>query len=153
MNALILLKQDHDDMRSLFDELAGSHPRSLRARERVFESLREELDIHARIEEEIFYPALRDTGSSALRGAVLQALEEHRFVKDLLEELDEMSPSDEDFGPKIAALREAVLLHAEAEEREMFAEAARQVDEVTLERLGRTLRERKETLRTAQLAY
>jgi len=153
MNALILLKQDHDDMRSLFDDLAGTHPRSLRARERIFESLREELDIHARIEEEIFYPALRDTGSPALRSAGIEALEDHRFVKDLLEELDEMSPSDEEFGPKIAALREAVTLHAEAEEREMFPEAARELDELALERLGRALRERKETLRTAQLAY
>src|SRR5688500_11873605 len=153
MNALALLKQDHDEVRSLFDELAASHPRSLRARERLFDSLREELDLHARIEEEIFYPALRGSSSQALRGAVMAALEEHRIVKDLLEELDEMSPSDEEFAAKIAALRENGLRHAEDEEREMFAEAAREIDEVSLQRLGRALHERKEVLKTAQLTY
>ena len=153
MDALALLKHDHDEIRSLFDELDASNRRSLRARERIFDAIRDELDIHARVEEEVFYPALRETSSEALRSAALEAVEQHRIVKDLLDELEEMSPSDDEFAARMALLRENVLRHAEEEERGMFAEARREIDPGTLQQLARALRDRKEALKTAQLIY
>lgn len=146
MDALALLKQDHDEVRSLFEELDASNRRSLRARERLFEAIRTELDVHTSIEEDVLYPALRESPSETLRRSAVESLDEHRFVKDLLEDLEELSPSDEEFAATIAVLRDAVLRHAETEERLVFPEMRNVFETERLSRLGRELAERKQVL-------
>jgi len=148
MDALILLKEDHDEMRRLFEELESSRTGTLKARIRLVEAIKEELEVHARIEEEIFYPAMRVSRSPELRRLVLEAVEDHRLVEDLLEELDDLMPNDEEFEAKLTVLREQVLHHADEEERSLFAEAKKELESASLEQLGRELAERRRALET-----
>ena len=146
MDAFKLLTQDHDELRRLFEELEVSR-RFTRARHRLFDTLREDLDLHTQAEKEVLYPALTASASPELQRLARAAVEEHRAVEDLLEELADLGPEDEDFEAKLAVLRENVLHHVDAEEREMFVEARKELEKARLEQLGRELAERKEALK------
>jgi iron-sulfur cluster repair protein YtfE (RIC family) len=146
MDAFKLLTQDHDELRRLLEELEAS-PRLTRARHRLFDTLREDLDLHTQAEKEVLYPALTASASPELQRLARAAVEEHRAVEDLLEELADLGPDDEDFEAKLALLRENVLDHIGEEEREMFVEARKELERDRLEQLGRELAERKEALK------
>ena len=146
MDALKLLKQDHDEVRKLFEEFDASR-RSTRARERLYEVLREEIELHAQVEEEIFYPALKASPSAELRRLALEAADEHRLVDALLEELLDLGPTDAEFDATMDLLRDNVLHHADEEERALFVEARKELDKDQLVRLGRALADRKGALK------
>jgi iron-sulfur cluster repair protein YtfE (RIC family) len=149
MDALTLLTQDHEELRRLFQEIGeATGPGAFNARARLFQAIREELEVHSDIEEEIFYPAMKDSSSPELRRLALEAFEEHRLVDDLLEELQDLTPNDEEFESKLDVLREQVLRHAESEEREMFAEAKKAFEKESLDQLGRDLAKRRRALET-----
>ena len=77
------------------------------------------LEEHARIEEEVFYPAVRAEVPDELSD-ILEAAEEHLIVKRLVAELSEMSPDDETYAAKATVLAESVRHHVREEEDEMF---------------------------------
>jgi hemerythrin HHE cation binding domain-containing protein len=149
MKALQLLKADHARVKKLLGQLAGTTARAARTRRRLLERVATELEVHAQIEEEIFYPAAEDV--DALGGLVRESREAHRCARDRLAALQRMDPADEAFAPKVEELRDAVVHHAvEEEERRMFpkVEAARGDD--GLARLGAELRARKAQLLKAR---
>lgn len=76
------------------------------------------MEIHAHIEETVFYPAIED--HEELKDMVAEALEEHQEATTLLEELEELGAESHDFGSKLQELIEAVEHHVEEEEGEMF---------------------------------
>jgi len=82
MDAFSLLKADHRKVEELFEELESA---SGKAKLRVFEQIKMELDLHAHIEEKIFYPALEKPRQT--HELTLEAYEEHEVVKKLLREL------------------------------------------------------------------
>ncbi|MDQ3688249.1 MAG: hemerythrin domain-containing protein, partial [Acidobacteriota bacterium] len=88
MNAIELLKNDHDKVESIFEKLEPTTERAVKTREELFTQLKQELDIHAHIEEKIFYPAIKD--AAATRAITLEGYEEHHVVKILLGELAAM---------------------------------------------------------------
>jgi len=151
MNALKLLRQDHDDLRKLFDEIDATR-RASRARERLYQALCEELVLHAQAEEEVLYPALKATSSIELRRLALEAVEGHRLIDDLLEDLADLGPADEEFDAKMSVLRDNVLHHVDELEGAMFDEADKVLEKEQLERLGRALADPKEALK-AQPAH
>lgn len=124
MDVLKLLKQDHDTVRALFSKFDAEKGAK---RRRIVEQLRTELLRHARVEEEIVYPAVRDVIED-LSDVILEAHEEHHVVERCLEDLASVDPSDERFEAKVAVMRNLVLQHVEWEEAELFPRIRRAMD-------------------------
>lgn len=130
MNAFELLKEDHKKVSTLFKEIESA---SGQGKTELFDQLKSELDLHANIEETIFYPALENTEEA--RDITLEAYEEHKVVKDLLAELEGSAPSEE-WDAKLTVLRENVEHHVEEEEGELFAKARQALSETEIEEIG-----------------
>jgi hemerythrin superfamily protein len=118
-----LLKQDHRTVKELFNEYAKLEPADRDAREQLFRKINEELTIHSELEERLFYPAVREVQTDEAQDIVSEAIEEHRIMKTLLEELSDLEPGQPAFEAKMKVLRDTVLQHVEEEEKEMFAQA------------------------------
>jgi iron-sulfur cluster repair protein YtfE (RIC family) len=134
MNAFELLKQDHKKVSGIFEKLEPTTERGVKTREELFTQLKNELDVHAYIEEQIFYPAIKEAQET--HDITLEAFEEHRVVKRLLSELDQLPKDDEKWGAKLTVLKENVEHHVEEEEDEMFPKAQKVLSEEKIEELG-----------------
>jgi hemerythrin-like domain-containing protein len=144
MDAIALLKDDHDRMKKLLDELEGTTERGVKTRERLFTRVKEELTVHEAIEEEIFYPALREHPKT--KEITLEAYEEHHVVNLVMVEIDGLPYDDEQWGAKFTVMKENIEHHIEEEEGEMFKQARQVFDRDELEALGERMRSRKEQL-------
>ncbi len=119
-DAIAILKDDHRRVSDLFEKFDGLGDRAHKTRESTVRKIVEELSIHAGIEEEVFYPALRERFDANGDGQVLEALEEHHVVKLLLVELESMPSTSERYTAKVTVLNEIVDHHVEEEEDELF---------------------------------
>ncbi|MBA2524390.1 MAG: hemerythrin domain-containing protein [Pyrinomonadaceae bacterium] len=134
MDAFKLLKSDHEKVAGILEKLEGTTERALKTREELFTQLKTELDIHAGIEEKIFYPVLEKAEES--RDITLEAFEEHRLVKQLLGELEAEAKDDEKWTAKFTVLKEQIEHHVEEEEGEMFKKARKVLSKEEIEELG-----------------
>jgi hemerythrin-like domain-containing protein len=147
-DAIRLLKQDHERVKKLLSSLAETTPRALKKRQDLLEEIAEEIRIHSRIEEEIFYPAYAEAARSHEDAKLFfEAKEEHGLVDVLLPTLESEDPAGETFGAKAKVLKDLIEHHAEEEESEMFPRAQKLLGKERLEELGRELMERKEQLK------
>jgi hypothetical protein len=137
MNAFELLKTDHEKVSGIFSKLEETTERAIKTREELFTRLKEELDIHAHIEEAILYPVLRREAET--REVTLEGLEEHHVMKLLLRELAAMKFDTEQWTAKLKVLKENVEHHVEEEEGEMFVEARKILSDEQIEELGAQL--------------
>jgi len=144
MNAFQLLKEDHQKVSGIFQQLEPTTERAEKTRTELFAKLRQELDVHAQIEETIFYPALEQ--ASETREIVLEGFEEHALVKTLLSELEEMDVTSEQWTAKFKVLKENVEHHVEEEEGEMFQKARQVLSEQEINDLGARMEEEKKRL-------
>lgn len=136
MNALELLKQDHHTVKQLFEQAENAADE--KEKRQLFGEVHDELDTHARIEEEIFYPAMQQ--HEELKDMVLESIEEHKQIKTLLREIDNLKAESEKFEPKLKVLMENVSHHAEEEEEgKMFPKVRELIGEEELESLGQKL--------------
>jgi hemerythrin-like domain-containing protein len=143
MDALTLLKTDHDKVKRLLTELESTTERGVKTRQELFATIKGELTIHEVIEEEIFYPELKSHPKA--KEIVLEGYEEHNVVDALMGELEELPVDDETWGAKAKVMKENIEHHIEEEEGEMF-KAARQVFERNeLEDLGARMERRKQS--------
>lgn len=134
MNAFELLKQDHKKVSGIFEKLEPTTERAEKTREELFTQLKQELTVHTTIEEQIFYPAIKDADET--HEITLEALEEHAVVKQLLSELDADPKDTEEWKAKLTVLKENVEHHVEEEETEMFPKAKKVLSEEQIEQLG-----------------
>jgi len=134
VDALALLKEDHDKAKKLMDELEKTTERGAKTREEKWTRLLKELTIHENIEEEIFYPALHE--HPKLKDIVLEALEEHHLVDDIVAQLKDTPFEDEHWAAKFKVTKENVEHHIEEEEGPMFSEVRRTFSKDELEELG-----------------
>ena len=141
MDALTLLKTDHDKVKRLLNELESTTERGVKTREELFATIKGELSIHEVIEEEIFYPALKSHPKA--KDIVLEGYEEHHVVDLLMGELESLDVSDETWGAKAIVMKENIEHHIEEEEGEMFKQARAVFDRRELEDLGARMAERK----------
>jgi Hemerythrin HHE cation binding domain len=164
MNAIELLKADHARVQELFRRYEKAVGRHREIAEQIFT----ELEMHATLEKELFYPALRGSVKPAIleldpptaeedtedeaadlmaeeEDLVTEALEEHREVKILIATLRALDPGDAQFQTTFAELREGVEEHVGMEEDELMPDAEAVLGD-ELERLGRQMEERKEQL-------
>jgi len=136
MDALELLKKDHDTVKELFEKAEGNN--NEKQQKQLFEQIKAELETHTHIEETIFYPAVEKFDE--LKDMVLESLEEHKQVKTLLREMENLTEDSEKFEPKLKVLMENVEHHAEEEEEgKMFPKVRKLMDTETLEQLGEEL--------------
>jgi hemerythrin superfamily protein len=136
MNALDLLTQDHQKVKELFEQAEEAEEQN--EKKEIFKEIKEELETHARIEESVFYPAMEK--HEELKDMVLESYEEHKQIKTLLGELDDLVSDSEKFEAKLNVLKENVEHHAEEEEEDkMFPQVRELMDEAELEQLGQEL--------------
>ncbi|HEY7130674.1 MAG TPA: hemerythrin domain-containing protein [Candidatus Limnocylindrales bacterium] len=141
MDAITMLKTDHDKVKKLLTELESTTERGVKTREDLFATIKGELTIHEVIEEEIFYPALKSHPKA--KDIVLEGYEEHHVVDLLMGELESLDVSDETWGAKAIVMKENIEHHIEEEEGEMFKQARAVFDRQELEDLGARMAERK----------
>jgi hypothetical protein len=134
MDAFELLKKDHEKVSGIFEKLEPTTERATKTREELFTQLKQELDVHARIEETIFYPAILEAAET--RDITLEAFEEHKVVKQLLAELEATPKNEEEWTAKLKVLKENVEHHVEEEEGEMFKNARKVLSREQVEELG-----------------
>jgi hemerythrin superfamily protein len=135
MDVLELLKQDHQNVKELFEQ--GRQTEDKQQQKKVFKQIKTELETHTRIEESIFYPAMAE--HDKLTDMVLEFLEEHRQVKTLLRKMSRLSPGSEKFKPKFKVLMDDVVHHAEEEEGKMFPKIREVINDAKLQQLGEEL--------------
>jgi hemerythrin superfamily protein len=140
MNAIQLLKEDHERVDKLFQEVKANEDGDNKD---LFLKIKEELDVHTHIEESIFYPKLVEEGDEELKDITLEGIEEHRQAKMFLRELANLADDSEKFKPKLQVLMEDIEHHVQEEEGEMFKLVQSQLDETVLEELGTAMEEEK----------
>ena len=145
MNALNLLKKDHDSVRTLISRFERTSKTDLERRNDLLAQIRREIQIHSRSEEEIFYPALKALNGEG-RQLVSQALNDHKDINDLLTQISRLKLTAKNFDDRFEALFEIVDQHVEEEEGEIFRFAEENCSEQELEDLGRQIQERKRIL-------
>ena len=141
MDAIGLLKADHDKVKGLLNELETTTERGVKTRAELFATIKGELTLHETVEEEIFYPELK--AHPKAKDIVLEGYEEHHVVDLLMGELEALDVSDEAWGAKAIVMKENVEHHIEEEEGEMFRQARQVFDRQELEDLGARMLERK----------
>jgi iron-sulfur cluster repair protein YtfE (RIC family) len=151
MNAIELLKADHQVVEGLFEEVedteAGEHPG-------IFERIKAELTVHAHIEESIFYPALQEDGDEALVELTSEALKEHSQTKVFLGELDVVASDIDKFESLLIKLIEEVRHHVEEEEGVIFPAVEEQFDVEILQRWGTQMKAEKDRFQeSSESAY
>lgn len=137
-NAIEMLRQDHQKVQQLFEQFERSGDAQ---KEQICEQTLHEIEVHAVLEEELFYPAAREHVDEEEQ--IDQALEEHHVAKLLLSELKKMSLDDERFEAKYKVLAESVKHHIEEEESELFPMLE---GTINTEELGQEMAARKEKL-------
>ncbi|MBF6599188.1 MAG: hemerythrin domain-containing protein [Dehalococcoidia bacterium] len=140
-DALQLLRQQHDEVKEIFKKFSGSDDTN--TRKEFAQKAMLQLVVHTKLEEEIFYPAVRAEGDTD--SMMNEALEEHHVADLLIEELHQVPPSNPQYEAKFEVLAEAVRHHIEEEESEMFPKAS-ELGRARLDALGEEMEQRKPAL-------
>lgn len=137
MNAIDLLKADHEKVKGILGQLSDSTERATKKRVELLEKLEMEITIHTRLEEEILYPAFKAAGSKEQDVMYYEAKEEHRTVDSLvLPDLKETDPGTPEFAGRVKVVKELLEHHIEEEEKEMFPQARKLLGKARLDELG-----------------
>jgi hemerythrin superfamily protein len=145
MDAISLLKQDHQEVSALFEKYESAEDEKSEIAAEVCNLL----TVHARIEEEIFYPAAREALESDQDGEDLldEAEVEHATAKELIAQIEAANGADHLFDAKVKVLGEYVKHHVKEEESELFPKLKNA--KLDLETLGKQLKARKTELLSA----
>ncbi len=142
-NAIDLLKEDHEKVKKAFKQFEKLDRSDTEACRELAEAVCADLRVHTTVEEEIFYPAVRDAIED--EDIMNEAAVEHETAKMLIEQLENMDPDDPNYFATFTVLGEYVMHHVKEEEGEMFPQA-RKAKQLDLEALGERMKARKETL-------
>ncbi len=143
-DAIAILTADHKKVKALFKQFAKLKEDEADDAQKleVVEQICQELTVHAQVEEEIFYPAVRNGIDDA--DLMDEAVVEHAGAKELIAQLKEMGPDDDLYDAKVTVLGEQIDHHVKEEEGEMFPKARKA--KIDLEQLGTEMAERKQEL-------
>lgn len=148
MDAITLLEQDHVKVMKLMEEIEKTTERGVKTREQLFTKLVAELTVHEQIEEQIFYPAVKERATTKkLEDLVTESYEEHHFVDMVKAELEQTPFVAEEWAAKFKVMMENIEHHAkEEEEGKMFPKVRKAFTKAELEDLGTQMEELKEQL-------
>jgi hemerythrin-like domain-containing protein len=140
--AIEMLKEDHAKVKKAFKEFEKMDRADAETCHQLVQTVCEDLKVHTTLEEEIFYPALRE----ALEDEDLlnEAAVEHETAKMLIDQLENMEPDDPNYYATFTVLGEYVMHHVKEEEGEMFPEAKK--TDIDFESLGQRMQDRKAEL-------
>ena len=138
MDAIAMLRADHREVERLFKQFEKAGPKAYVSKRQLVDRMIGELSVHAAVEEQVFYPAIREALPST-EDVVLESLEEHHIVKWTLDELDGMDPEQERFVPKTTVLIESVRHHVQEEEDELFPQVREAMTRKQLAELGEVM--------------
>lgn len=142
MNALEMLRQDHQEAMGMMDQLEMDDQEvGGQSKMAVFSQLKQALTLHTKMEETLLYPALQNNEQT--RDLISESYEEHQTVDEILSEMATMSPSDGDFSTRLAELRENVEHHVEEEENEMFPKAEQILGQHRLQEMAKQMEQMK----------
>lgn len=144
-NAIEMLKVDQQHVKELFKKYQAAGERASKNKQKIAEEVCRELEVHAQLEEEIFYPAVEAEEDKEGKKLIAESVEEHHIVKTLIKELRELTPEDKQYDAKFTVLMENVKHHVDEEEEELFAEAEELLGP-EIESLGMQMQERKQQL-------
>jgi hemerythrin superfamily protein len=147
MNAIELLKEQHEEVSKLFKKYEKLGEGADAERRELFIQIADRLSAHATIEELYFYPSVKTDKTEDI---VREAVEEHLGVKRIIADLLEMEPSDENFDAKMKVLMENVEHHVEEEEDELFKLVRKVLNEDQLLALGVQMKAEFEELMEAE---
>jgi hemerythrin superfamily protein len=139
---LSLIATEHREVEQLFKEMEAS--KDSKKLQNYFNQIYTALNLHAQVEEFVFYPALREYKET--EQYIEEAEEEHNSVKILLEQMKSLGPKDSEFETKLKHLKESVTHHVEEEESEIFDAVRKCMNEQKLQELGQTFQETKKRL-------
>ncbi|WP_439878737.1 hemerythrin domain-containing protein [Pseudomonas prosekii] len=140
MNAIDLLKADHERVKAILTQLSDSTERAVKKRVELINKLEMEITIHTRLEEEVLYPAYKKAGGKEVEVMYYEAKEEHRTVDSLvLPDLKVTDPSTPEFAGRVKVVKELLEHHIEEEETEMFPQAKKLLGKAALEELGQQM--------------
>jgi hemerythrin superfamily protein len=134
-DAIVLLKNDHKEIRKLFRDFRGAGPNARVEKGRIVDDIIEALTVHTYIENEGMYPEVRDLAPD-LEDDILESYEEHHVADVLVVELAAMKPDDERFDAKTTVLIENVEHHIEEEEQEWFPKVREALGRKQLREMG-----------------
>ncbi len=137
-DALALLKNDHREVEDLFQDYENANGEQNALALKICLAL----EVHAQIEEEIFYPAVRNAIANS--DLVSEAIAEHASVKQLVAQIEKSLNQPEQLSSLLAELRQQVMHHVQEEENELFPEV--EASDLELQDLGQRLAERKMAL-------
>src|SRR5512139_2314757 len=132
MDALKLMHEDHEKLKKLLER--AEHAQAEHNRENILEKIRAELKPHEQMEEQVFYPALKDHKNA--KDIVLEGYEEHHVADVIFTELEDTPIGSDVWKAKMKVLKESLEHHIEEEEGEMFKKARAVFDKGELEALG-----------------
>jgi hemerythrin-like domain-containing protein len=144
-NAISMLRSDHARVKRLLKRLEQTGERGVKMRRQLLGEIEKELKIHAKLEEEIFYPAFKGAAKKDDQDLFYEANEEHAVVDTFLPTMKATSPGSEVFSAKAKVLKDLVEHHIEEEEGEMFPKAQRLLRR-ELDEIGKSMAARKKTL-------
>ena len=142
--ALELLESDHRKVEMLFDQFEDAKEEGEEQKKAIAERICAELTIHAQVEEELFYPWLRENLDEDDMEMVEEAQVEHNSAKDLIAQIQGATELDAAYDAKVKVLSEYIKHHVQEEENEIFAEVRDQQE--ALDELGQELAARKAEL-------
>jgi hemerythrin-like domain-containing protein len=146
-DAIALLKNDHKNVKQLLKRLESTTDRNSSQREQLLEEIENEVKVHTTIEEEIFYPAFKQSIRARSNAHLYyEALEEHRVVDLVMPEIKDADPDSEEFAARAKVLKDLIEHHAEEEEAQMFPKARKAMGTAMLRELGEELQQRKQEL-------
>ncbi len=141
-DVLSLLMDDHKKVKRLFKEFETE--KSAATKEKLAQEACTELTVHATVEEEIFYPFLREKNPEIFGDLLNEALVEHATAKDLIAQIQNINMKDDLYKAKVTVLSEYVAHHVTEEEDELFPKVIAQ--KVDLREILTSMTERKEAL-------
>ena len=144
MNALEILKHDHEKVAMLLDQACETTERAEKTREKLLQQIKSELKIHEEIEEKVFYPFLKQFKEE--KELILEAYEEHHMVDVLLSELEETDTEREEWKAKMTVLKEMIKHHVNEEEGQIFPLVKELVSKEELDALTQKMIELKKQL-------
>jgi hemerythrin superfamily protein len=135
MHALELLKEDHQKVQDLFDQVKATE--NEKQHKQLYKKIKVELEAHTYAEEKVLYPTLKK--DEEFKDQVLEAIEEHMQVKTLIRDIERLADGSERFDAKLKVLIDNVEHHVEEEEEELFPKVEARFSEEDLETLGAEL--------------
>ncbi|ELP68305.1 hemerythrin domain-containing protein [Streptomyces turgidiscabies] len=142
MDGIVLLKEDHKTVEKLFKRFEKADDDAHAEKREIVDQVIDELTTHTWIEENIFYPAARQSAPDT-KDHVLESVEEHHVVVWMLSELKDLDPKDERFDAKMTVLMENVRHHVEEEEKEWFPDVRKAMGRNRLTELGEEMEKAK----------